>query len=513
MTGRRRRRSNGVLSCWLIIHMSYLSNAFIPQYLSPRVMPFWTRSNVIASMPRDSPIPVMPSQIFQSLALSQLELLANSLSVDGIRTIRSLALYLPQENSLTGQLEFLPAVLYPNPRPRVFIASQADSGVAPTLPRTLTTLPGFAHATSLLPDYPMVSSSQDEPSVGVVEEVLCDLGSKGTALSVPLFAGSRTVGVLLVSEPSRTWTAGDRAQVARAAKTLSLALAMDADRQFMALKQQSTTQALSDSLHQLKNPLQALRTYGKLLQRSIAKDDDERVKLAEHLMVQTDRLVDRLKPVDEIIDRMPALRPAPDRTTTALIPWSTPEPHYQHRTVINATDSIQSSTVIPDTEMEIAFVDEVLEPILSAFQAIADDREIGFAVEQSDELPGVLIRPGSLQEAVSNVVDNAFKYCHLSEREPGVRVTIEPNDHALSAGVTIRVEDSGPGIGPEDIGRIFSRGYRSPTTRFVNGSGIGLDIARTLIEDIGGEIDVSANPSSLGGATFTIVLYRKPQNT
>ena len=188
-------------------------------------------------LPVSRPIPVMPSQLFQQLALSQLELLATSLvsSDDGQGKIKSMALYLPQENSETGQLEFLPAVLYPHPTSeRVFIASEADSGVAPTLPKTLTKLPGFAHANTLLPAYPMVYSSGDEAGVGVVEEVLCDLRGRATALSVPLFSGSQTVGVLLVSPVKATpqngesvWTEQDRQQVERAAKSISLALSMD----------------------------------------------------------------------------------------------------------------------------------------------------------------------------------------------------------------------------------------------------------------------------------------------
>jgi signal transduction histidine kinase len=229
----------------------------------------------------------MPSQLFQQLALSQLELLATSLTTPDdssqessstrISKIKSMALYLPQENPSTGALEFSPAVRYPHPSSeRVFIANEAESGVAPKLPRTLTTLPGFAHATSLIPGYPLLStSSSTEAGVGVVEEVLCDVRSGGgTALSVPLVAGSRTVGVLLVSpidhmppasvDTKSVWSTQDREQVARAAKSLSLALSMDTERTALQLQNQQVQTDLSDNLHQLKNPLQALRTFGKL---------------------------------------------------------------------------------------------------------------------------------------------------------------------------------------------------------------------------------------------------------
>ena len=68
------------------------------------------------------PIPKMPSDLFQKMALSQLEVLANSLSHPGTVSeskVESMALYLPQENVNTGQLEFTPVVLYPDPKSEV----------------------------------------------------------------------------------------------------------------------------------------------------------------------------------------------------------------------------------------------------------------------------------------------------------------------------------------------------------------------------------------------------------
>ena len=80
----------------------------------------------------------------------------------------------------------------------------------------------------------MVSS--DSPGVGSVEEVMCDPSIKMSALSVPLFQGRQTVGVLLVwlhlpdvaSDPQ--WTKGEKEQISSAAQSLSLALSMDSER-------------------------------------------------------------------------------------------------------------------------------------------------------------------------------------------------------------------------------------------------------------------------------------------
>jgi signal transduction histidine kinase len=624
------------------------------------------------SQMKRSPTPVMPSILFQELALSQLELLASSVLVDNeaddnasypdatsedenasstsgttIATskIKSMAVYLPQENSLTGQLEFLPAVLYPHPKKeRVFIANDSDSGMAPEIPKLLTKLPGFAHATSLIPRYPMLSKAPDEQDeataagVGVVEEVLCDVKSGGTALSVPLLAGSQTVGVLLVSpdqskckhhkhKRGSIWTDYDRQQVARAAKSLSLALSMDTERLNARLQNHQVREALSDSLHQFKNPLQALRTYGKLLQRRMATNpnDDgaaaaltpQTLELAQHLLVQSDRLVERLKPVDAIVDamrhesseplqrslhqgRLLALNPVEAK---ALVPWSdrrtTPKtknslvrpgwvaaqqavsepinvtdsfrsgrssgtatrddtvPPYSNQTVavhnamtgawyqtssqrpaMTSSTSLSSSNfpcnaLLGDVRLEMSFVPDVLDPVWAIFRDIANDREIQFSVQEDDELPGVMIWPLALQEAVINLLDNAFKYVVLSssppEQRPRVRVRFFPNNvppnrrrpirdasspAPISPGVTMLVEDNGPGIPRHEQAVIFERGYRSESTAHVaDGSGIGLAIARSLIEQMGGTLRVVDNDGyndCLSGAVLELVVFRKP---
>jgi signal transduction histidine kinase len=537
----------------------------------------------------------MPSQLFQQLALSQLELLASSLPLPGkpgVNKIRSMCLYLPQENVNTGQLEFLPAVLYPHPRSeRVFIAFEADSGVAPTLPKTLTKLPGFAHATSLLPGYPMVSSSNERMAgIGAVEEVLCDIkaANGAAALSVPLFAGSQTVGVLLVSpggapkKNASVWTREDREQVARAAQSLSLALSMDSERAALQMQTEVVRDALSDSLHQVKNPLQALRTYGKLLQRRIADVTDEKqlLELVEHLMVQSDRLVDRLKPVDSIVDSLGtngvlSLKPGGSTADQqSLVRWTKPfsweqetldfargtpsggfgafdnttkpsealatkpsrplaggaEERYRNNkpdpTPRASEDDQQtiesrpaSSSLMEDMELEMAFVNDVLEPILSAFRAIAIDRDIAFVVENSDELPGATICPQALQEAVSNVLDNSFKYVVLPKLgsafsrnpSPQVRLRLSPNSGSLTPGVTIVVEDNGPGILEKDRQAIFDRGFRAAATSSVGGTGLGLDIALALMQKMGGTLQVSNDEGQLNGTAMKFVLFRSPK--
>lgn len=555
-------------------------------------------NNLQSQQPERPPIPAMPSDLFRRMAQSQLELLANSLS----STPESMILYLPQENAKTGQLEFTPAVVYPDPNSeRVFIASDAASGQAPTLPKTLTKLPGFSHASSLLPGYPLLPLSSDPPApgVGVVEEVLCDVRFKTAALSVPLLSGPQTVGVLLVSPAvaangggggsSSSWTLQDQEQVSTAAQSLSMALTMDNERNFLREQNTAFREGLSDSLHQVKNPIQALRTYGKILQRQIVEttaplDNTNHVMmgstlqlldLAERLMVQSERVVDLLGPMDSLVENLDTPRPLvllpPAQNSTgdlsqSMVLWqerpsseqnngvqddnsgvrrpgrlkmssgdhkhtsdvngASPPEHLSVSTSLSSSSSTISSMWSPNVgefETEMTFVTDVLDPIFETYATIASEQGISFEVmvEDEEELPGVMTAPKSLQEAVSNVFDNAFKYVKLPKmnspftRNPNpcvrVRVFANQRDGERPGGVTISVEDNGPGVPEEDYERIFDRGYRSErTAALVEGTGIGLAIARALMRRMGGNLDMGVG--SLDGTVVKFSLYRnKPK--
>lgn len=747
---------------------------------------------------RVRPFPNMPSQHFLSLAQSQLDLLSSTLQFSGTeRTsegsrakVQSMALYLPRENASTGQLEFVPVVTWPTPgSQRIWIASDALSKQPPSIPKTLTRIPGFTHAKSLLPRYPFaahqeLSSDIDAASgstnsmscgVGPVEAIRCqsivrggrsieadhDHG-QGEVLSVALYRGSLTVGVLLVwpatsytsassDPPLSFWTKLNYKQVSNAAYGLSIALSMDiegshqeelistatnAATQWSSAKTAATTmsantqqqpspnriinggmgtdnlaqpndrvysketmnadlyayisaqayrdlvqaqltqtehlrRALSDNLHQVKNPLQALRAFGKLLQRKLALDEPpisssefaatERIQsitplreLADRMMIQTDRVIELLKPMENMVYQLegsssnsspqnylylPAgsnsnstlnihyylkLAPADDSSEEEsgslrylYLPGSngdsSPTIHYLNPAKYGKSDDVTlapsqsirnsqqsafaakginvsdymletekkqqpisfvsssfnnnfaselasqgSSTENPaessrrqygyanneavilnnlsgpsrnipqgsDENIEMAFVSDVTEPILSNAAVVAADRRIKFEVIPFDEdnLPGVKICPSSLQEALSNVIDNAIKYVVLrrtssdsassldtSNPDPHVRVSVVPNaEPEYPKGVSIIVEDNGPGIPRNERESIFRRGFRGIHTKDVlSGNGLGLDISRSMLSRFGGILEVLENgPQNLNGTVMRIMVFR-----
>jgi signal transduction histidine kinase len=102
-----------------------------------------------------------------------------------------------------------------------------------------------------------------------------------------------------------------------------------------------------------------------------------------------------------------------------------------------------------------------------------------------------------LRQAMANLVDNAIKY---TPRNGRVDLAAAREGDA----VVIRVSDTGPGISPQDLPRIFDRLYRGDRSRATRGLGLGLSLVRAYVEAQGGTVTVHSLVGS--GATFEIRL-------
>ena len=118
------------------------------------------------------------------------------------------------------------------------------------------------------------------------------------------------------------------------------------------------------------------------------------------------------------------------------------------------------------------------------------------------------------------MIDNAIKYAPRRRKGPGrpriptVKVSIAANEPPLAAGCTLWVEDNGPGISESEHESVFERGYRSKEwTDEVAGTGLGLTVAKQMITQMGGRIDVMVDggPSKLQGTTVRVILFRDPK--
>jgi signal transduction histidine kinase len=135
-------------------------------------------------------------------------------------------------------------------------------------------------------------------------------------------------------------------------------------------------------------------------------------------------------------------------------------------------------------------IGELLEDIMqdARFEGASNGREVGFAGNADAQLTG---QPELLASAIENVVRNAIKHSPA-----GGKVEVET---ALDARfIRIRVMDNGPGVAPEDLGKIFQPFYRSSRAqKDVDGHGLGLAIARQAVQQHGGRI-AAANRSGGG---------------
>jgi signal transduction histidine kinase len=113
------------------------------------------------------------------------------------------------------------------------------------------------------------------------------------------------------------------------------------------------------------------------------------------------------------------------------------------------------------------------------------------------------VDPDKLSQAVINLLSNALKYTRA-----GGTVSVRVDSRA--SGTDISVSDTGIGIDPQDLPRVFERFYRADNSRSraTGGAGIGLSIAKAIVEAHGGTISASSQPGR--GSEFTISLPPAP---
>lgn len=145
-------------------------------------------------------------------------------------------------------------------------------------------------------------------------------------------------------------------------------------------------------------------------------------------------------------------------------------------------------------------LNELVREVLVLTQDERRNWQIELHSELDENLPSVTADRVQLQHVLFNLMTNAIDAMEsVTDRNRILRVKSKPNG---SAGVLITVEDSGIGIAPENINRIFSAFFTTKS----HGMGLGLAICRSIVESHGGRL--SASPNYPHGATFQIVLPR-----
>jgi two-component system phosphate regulon sensor histidine kinase PhoR len=149
--------------------------------------------------------------------------------------------------------------------------------------------------------------------------------------------------------------------------------------------------------------------------------------------------------------------------------------------------------------MEALAVDAVYDQVLSLFAERAAKRGTLLENQAAEDMLRVVADRRALEHVLTNLVDNAVKYC-----PSGTTIRLRAVTHEGS--VELLVEDNGPGIEQRHLPRLFERFYRvdAGRSREIGGTGLGLSIVKHLVEAMGGAVHVESTPGV--GTTFGVTL-------
>jgi signal transduction histidine kinase len=490
------------------------------------------------------------SSEFIALCRVQLRLLA-----DGLGATLSIV-YVTKELDSGGESKLLPVAIYPETEATrsetMQIAARSDlatanemtaqragtSLVTESIPRTPQSQPqglnnsGTAARSSLSP-YPdrQLTSDRDCQAIALVPPKPAERSAEDASASnrhqllLPLVSEGAILGLLVTTRETQPWNVAEEAEIQNIAQTIALAGILDRRQNWLAreLKQQQQLQLqqqdlMHNLLHQLRNPLTAIRTFGKLLIKRLNLEDRNR-NVADSIIRESDRLQELLTHLESAID-IPVIRSANDRLQP--LPAGRDEP---------ATRS--ANLLLPDAafRIESCQLGDVLDPLVDSAEAIAQERNLRFYTHIPRDLPLVQAHPAALREVLSNLIDNALKYTpaggevdvdvelvNTSLIEVGAAVgndRTSDNKPRLAqpqlerpAHLQICIRDTGVGIPPQDLERLFTRHYRGVQAQgSIAGTGLGLAIAKELVTHMHGKLDVtSPPPGSDRGTEFMLWL-------
>lgn len=217
-----------------------------------------------------------------------------------------------------------------------------------------------------------------------------------------------------------------------------------------------------NAAHELRSPLTGLRLRLELLQNAARANP----VVTQNYLAQMEREVTHLQ---QVVEQLLALA------------------------------ALEEGTLAPRANFDPA---PLLYDLADDMFALVQQAQVQLQVEVPDHLPLIHANAAQVRMAVRNLLENAFKYTPPH----GV---VRLHARVLKDFVEISVSDTGVGIPPEALPRIFDRFYRVDTARGnrVRGSGLGLALTRFIVEMNDGHISVTSAQGQ--GSTFTLQLPRQ----
>lgn len=229
---------------------------------------------------------------------------------------------------------------------------------------------------------------------------------------------------------------------------------------------QTKADLVANVSHELKTPLTALRGYLELMaEGGLGSISEESIRAVMVCRKNVERLSLRVEELVQLsrLDRFTSLD--------------------------SARDEIDLKTI--------------LEGIIDTFRPRMEGGGMHFVLQVQPDLPALLANPEQIERVFLNLLDNAVKF---TPKGGTVLVFAEACDHEQRQGVLVRTQDSGVGIPPTELNRIFDRFYQvdpSSRRRF-GGMGLGLSLVRSIVEAHRGAVWAESEEGT--GSTFFVWL-------
>lgn len=215
-------------------------------------------------------------------------------------------------------------------------------------------------------------------------------------------------------------------------------------------------QMTADIAHDLRTPLTVITGYLESLRDGVLAATPERFATMHHEALQLQRLVEDLR-----------------------------------------TLSLADAGELPLNREPVTLA-HLLDNVAAAFAPQVAAQNIALQMDIQPDLPPVALDPDRITQVLGNLISNALRYTPVGGHiRLGARAELDQ--------VVLRVDDSGSGIAPEHLPHIFERFYQIDEARQQQSgeSGLGLAIAKSIVEAHGGTIEAMSGPA---GTTFTIAL-------
>jgi PAS domain S-box-containing protein len=280
-----------------------------------------------------------------------------------------------------------------------------------------------------------------------------------SAVFLPLVAREQLIGALTLFRAKGTFDGDDLGFAEDLARLAALALDNARLHDTVRASLRAREEIVGVVSHDLRNPVAAVKMLARTLLRdpgAVAAPAHQTIELISQAAEQMDILIRDLLDVSRLDAGKLVIAPASVETSALL------------------TESLQT-----------------LRPLVAG-------REIGLDLQIESGLPRVAADPERIQQVLSNLVGNAIKFSSAGSR---IAIVARKGENE----VMISVVDNGSGIAAEHLPRVFDRWWQSSRTNR-QGAGLGLAIAKGIVEAHGGRIWIESMPGEGATASFTLPL-------